>query len=240
LPITSPVDPVCHCGSWASAQIGRTGERFGDETSALRVSDHADRNDRQCRSYAYRVSGCRQSTQLSKIGRIKIKPHRPIDGTIKTLTITREAGEWFAYFSVEVDPAPLPASAESISVDVGLSHFATLSDGTQIANPRHARRAAARMRRAQRRIARWRRGSAGRREAVRLCQAAHAHVRHQRADMHHTLARSLVDRYGFIAVEDLNSKDWPAACSRSRSTMPVGRRSSRNSRTRLRVPGAWW
>ena len=142
--------------------------------------------------------------QLSKIGGIKVKLHRPIEGTIKTLTIRREAGKWFACFSVEVDPAPLPASAERIGVDVGLTHFATLSDGTQIANPRHARRAAARMRRAHRRIARRRRGSAGRREAVRLLQAAHAHVRHQRADMHHKLARALVNRYGFIAVEDLN------------------------------------
>ena len=66
------------------------------------------------------------------------------------------------------------------------------------------------MRRAQRRIARRRRGSAGRREAVRLFQSAHAHVRHQRADMHHKLSRLLVDRYGLIAVEDLNVKGLAA------------------------------
>lgn len=143
---------------------------------------------------------------LSKIGAIKIKMHRPIDGTIKTLTVKREAGKWFACFSVEVEPVPLPASADSIGVDVGLTHFATLSDGTQIANPRHARSSEARMRRAQRRIARRRRGSAGRREAVRLFQSAQANVRHQRADFQHKLSRRLVDRYGFIAVEDLNVK----------------------------------
>jgi putative transposase len=147
---------------------------------------------------------------VSKIGAIKIKLHRPIDGTIKTLTIKREAGKWFACFSVEVEPSPLPASVESIGVDVGLTHFATLSDGTQVANPRHARRAEAQMRRAQRRIARRRRGSAGRREAVRLFQSAQAHVRHQRADVQHKLARSLVDHYGLIAVEDLNVKGLAA------------------------------
>ena len=141
---------------------------------------------------------------VSKVGAIKIKLHRPIDGTIKTLTIKREAGKWFACFSVEIKLAPLPMSAESIGIDVGLTHFATLSDGTTIANPRHAKVTEAQMRRAQRRIARRRRGSAGRREAVRLFQSAHAHVRHQREDMHHKLSRRLVDRYGFIAVEDLN------------------------------------
>jgi putative transposase len=143
---------------------------------------------------------------LSKIGAIKIKRHRPIDGTIKTLTIKRDADKWFACFSVDVAPAPLPASADHIGVDVGLTTFATLSDGTDIANPRHARRAEAQMRRAQRRIARRRRGSAGRREAVRLFQLAHAHVRHQRADAHHKHARTLVDRYGLISVENLNLK----------------------------------
>jgi len=143
---------------------------------------------------------------LSKVGAVKIKLHRPIDGTIKTLTIKREAGKWFACFSVDVEPAPLALSVESIGVDVGLTHFATLSDGTQIANPRHARRAEAQMRRAQRRIARRRRGSAGRREAVRLFQLAQAHVRAQRADAHHKLSRLLVNRYGLISVEDLNIK----------------------------------
>src|ERR1022692_180562 len=143
---------------------------------------------------------------VSKIGAVKIKLHRPIDGTIKTLTIKRETGKWFACFSVTVESAPLPASAESIGVDVGLTHFATLSDGTQIANPRHARKAEAQMRRAQRRMARRRRGSARRRDAVRLLQAAQARVRHQRADVHHKLSRRLVDRYGVIAVEDLNIK----------------------------------
>jgi putative transposase len=143
---------------------------------------------------------------LSKVGAVKIKLHRPIDGTIKTLTIKRESGKWYACFSVEVEPAPLPASVESIGIDVGLTHFATLSDGTQIANPRHARRSEAQMRRAQRRMARRRRGSAGRREAVRLLQVAQARVRHQRADFQHKLSRRLIDRYGFIAVEDLNIK----------------------------------
>jgi putative transposase len=152
----------------------------------------------------FRVHG--RHLHVSKVGAVKIKLHRPIEGRVKTLTIKREAGKWFACFSCEVDPRPLPPSAESIGVDVGLTHFATLSDGTAIANPRHARRAAAKMRRAQRRIARRRKGSAGRREAVRLFQAAQAHVRRQRADMQHKLSRWLVDRYRLIAVEDLNIK----------------------------------
>ena len=46
---------------------------------------------------------------LSKIGHIKIVLHRPIEGTIKTCTIKRTAtGKWFATFSCDVEPKPLP------------------------------------------------------------------------------------------------------------------------------------
>lgn len=144
--------------------------------------------------------------RVSKIGTIKIKLHRPIEGTIKTLTIKREARKWFACFSVASEAVPLPFSTESVGIDVGLTRFATLSDGTEIANPRHARRAEAQMRRARRRISRRRRGSAGRREAVRLLQVAQGRMRRQRADVQHKLSRALVNRYGLIAVEDLNFK----------------------------------
>jgi len=152
----------------------------------------------------FRVHG--RHLHVSKIGPVKIKRHRPIEGRIKTLTLKREAGKWFACLSCTVEPRPLSPSTESIGVDVGLTPFATLSDGTAIANPRHARRAERQLRRAQRRIARRRKGSARRREAVGLFQVAQSHVRHQRADMQHKLSRRLVDRYRLIAVEDLNIK----------------------------------
>jgi putative transposase len=57
--------------------------------------------------------------QLSKIGSIKIKQHRDIEGEIKTLTIRREAGCWYACFSVAYEPAKLPQSSNHIGIDVG-------------------------------------------------------------------------------------------------------------------------
>jgi putative transposase len=140
------------------------------------------------------------------IGELKVKWHRPLTGTIKTVTLKREAGRWYVCFSVECAPAPLPESAESVGLDVGLESFATLSDGTTIANPRYFKTAQARLRRAQRRVARRKKGSHRRRKAVRLLQRAHVHVRNQRRDFHHHVARRLVNRYGLIAVEDLNIK----------------------------------
>ena len=75
--------------------------------------------------------------KLSKVGNVKIVLHRPLEGTVKTLTITRSAtGKWYACFSVEVEPKRLPANPKQVGIDVGLKTFATLSDGQEIDNPR--------------------------------------------------------------------------------------------------------
>lgn len=143
---------------------------------------------------------------LSKIGKVKIKLHRPLEGKIKTLTIRREAGRWYACFSVEGKAQPLPASSESIGIDVGLTTFATLADGTEVDNPRCYKAARRALRIAQRKVARRKKGSAGRRKAVQLLQRVHAHIRNQRADFHHKISHWLIAHYGTIAVEDLNVK----------------------------------
>jgi putative transposase len=144
--------------------------------------------------------------RLQGVGVVKVKLHRPIEGRIKTATVKREAGRWYAVFSVECEPKPLPASAEKVGLDVGLTAFATLSDGSEIENPRYYKEAQSKLRRAQRKVARRKRGSNNRKKAVRDLQRAHAHVRNQRADFAHKVARTLVVMFGLIVIEKLNVK----------------------------------
>jgi putative transposase len=74
---------------------------------------------------------------LSKIGRIAVRWSRPLEGTPKTVTIRQEADGWYACFScAEVPAKPLPLAGEDTGIDLGLESFATLADGSQIANPR--------------------------------------------------------------------------------------------------------
>jgi putative transposase len=154
--------------------------------------------------------GCRLlptgKLKIQGTGQIKLKLHRPLEGQVKTVTVKRESDKWYACFSVESLPNPLPERSEAIGVDVGLTDFATLSDGTGIENPRHYAVAQAKLRRAQRKVARRQRGSHNRKKAVRELQRTHAHIRNQRSDFHHKVARTLVNQYGLIAVEDLNVK----------------------------------
>lgn len=143
--------------------------------------------------------------RIQGAGQIKVKLHRAIEGTIKTVTVKRETDRWFVVFSVEREVSPLPASDRVTGIDVGLNSFAVLADGTEIENPRHYRKAEARFRRDQRMVARRpNKRSNRRRKAVRLLQRAHAHVVNQRKDFQHKFSRSLVNEYGTIAVEDLN------------------------------------
>lgn len=150
-------------------------------------------------------AGLRDRLYLSKIGGVKIKLHRPIKGTIKTVTIKREAGKWYAIFSCENVPAnPLSRSGLSVGIDVGLESFVTLSDGTQIHNPRWDRQAQRRLRMSQRVVSKRKRGARRRAKAVRVLQVAHAKVRTQRLDFHYKLAHKLVSEYDLIAFERLN------------------------------------
>jgi len=143
---------------------------------------------------------------ISKVGHIKIKMHRALPEKHGTLFLKQICGSWYACFSCEVAPQVFPSSTEEVGVDVGLESFAVLSDETRIKNPRWYRKAQAKLRKAQRRVARRKKGSQRRRKAVALLQKIHEHVANQRKDFQHKEACKLVQRYGVIAVEDLTAK----------------------------------
>ncbi len=153
---------------------------------------------------------------LSKIGSIKVKfptgkKAHPPQGTLKTCTIKREGEHWFVVVICEREPERVyHPSEEAVGLDLGLMHFATLSTGERIENPRHLRRAEAKLKQRQQVLARKKRGSARRHKAGQQIGKLHRHIRNQRRDFHHKQARKLVTRYGLICFEDLK----PANMSR--------------------------
>jgi putative transposase len=146
------------------------------------------------------------SLSLFKVGAVRAVFHRPIDGDVKTLTIRRRGGNWYACFSCEVEPVPLPTSEGSIGIDVGLSHFATLSDGSTAENPRFFRKEEKALAKAQRKLSLEKRGSSARRKARKVVSRIHERIRNRRHNFVHQLARRIINQYGTIAVENLNVK----------------------------------
>ena len=143
--------------------------------------------------------------RLSKIGYVKVKLHRPIEGIVKTLTIRRDAvGNWWACFSCEIEPAPLPASPAVVGIDLGLTHFATLSTGEQIDNPRFFRKDEKALAKAQRCLSKSDKGTPEYRKHRRVIQHIHQRIANRRKDFSHKLSRRLVNEFQVIVFEDLN------------------------------------
>jgi putative transposase len=128
------------------------------------------------------------------VGELKVKLHRPIAGQIKTVTIKKSCGKWYACFSVILpSPDPLPATGNATGIDMGLASFAVLSDGTVINNPRYYETAQAKLRRVQRRACRRKKTSHRRRIAVKQVSILHRHIKNQRRDFHHQVSRKLIN-----------------------------------------------
>jgi putative transposase len=141
---------------------------------------------------------------LSKIGDVRVVQHRPVEGQVKTLTVTRSrAGKWYAVFASEVEAKPIRNRLPAVGVDFGLNSLVALSDGTLIEAPRSYRNAESRLRRVQRSLSRKRRGSRNREKARLRVASVCEKVANQRRDYAYKTARSIVNRYERVYVEDL-------------------------------------
>jgi putative transposase len=145
---------------------------------------------------------------LAKIGRIGVHWSRPIEGTPKTVTISKEADGWYVAISCAAVPVPpLPPTGQETGIDLGIEAFATRSDGARILTPGYYRRAERYLANCQQRIAKRKRGSARRRKAVVHLAKAHQKVRRQRQDFHHKTALQLVRANDVIYHEDLQVRN---------------------------------
>ena len=142
--------------------------------------------------------------RLGKVGTVRIRQHRPLEGTPKTCTLRHTAtGKWYATLVCEVEAQPLPPSPEEVGMDVGLEKFATLSNGEQIANPRFFRTEEKKLAKAQRKLSKAEKGTPERATARQVVARVHERICFKRHDFAHQLARRLVNHYGLLVVEDL-------------------------------------
>ena len=139
------------------------------------------------------------------VGTVKVRQHRQVHGTVKTLQLKREHRRWYVIVTTETEPVPLPATGQAVGVDVGVVRFLTTSDGEVIANPRILAKSAEVIADLQRRMARARPGSGNRRRLRRALAKEWRKVRNRRRDFCHKTARALVDSCDTIALENLNA-----------------------------------
>ncbi len=144
---------------------------------------------------------------LSKIGAVKVRLHRSMQGKVKTVTVKREGEHWYVCFSVEVVDVAMPHNDKAVGIDLGLTTFAVLSTGQKIENPRCLRKSLHKLATKQQALSRCKRGSHRRAKARRAVTHVHRRIRNQRADFLHKESRKLVNEYGTIVFEKLQPKN---------------------------------
>ncbi|MEU4224261.1 transposase [Nonomuraea sp. NPDC026600] len=142
--------------------------------------------------------------RLPKIGDMVVRWSRLLPSEPSSVTVVKDAaGRYFASFVVETADEPLLESANEIGIDLGLSHFAVMSDGQKVDNPRLLRRAERRLRKAQRALSRKEKGSANRIKARTEVAKAHAKVADARRDWAHKLSTQIIRDNQAVYVENL-------------------------------------
>jgi putative transposase len=151
----------------------------------------------------FRVLGSRR-LRLPKVGDVLVRWSRVLPAVPSSVTVVRDAaGRFFASFVVETSPGPLPQADRECGIDLGLTHFAVLDDGTKVAAPRFLRRAEKKLKRVQRDLARKQAGSANREKARVKVARVHAQVADARRNFHHKLSTRIIGENQAVYVEDL-------------------------------------
>jgi putative transposase len=156
------------------------------------------------------VDGCLKFP--GRVGIVKAKLHRPIEGTIKTVTVSMTpSGKYYASILMELEGDNPTSSTDGkvAGIDLGLKDFAIVNDGvktSKYANPKHLAKHERNLKRKQQKLARKEKGSKSRDKARRLVARVHERVSNVRQDYLHKLSRKLVDDNQVIVVESLNTK----------------------------------
>jgi putative transposase len=146
--------------------------------------------------------------RISKVGDIPIRAHREIEGKIKQVIVKQyKTGEWYAMISVDKEVSVIMKTIEKvIGLDMGIKFFLSDSDGRQIENPKFYKKTLERLRIAQRKLSRKKRGSQNRKKEIVRVAKLHLRLTNQRDDFLHKLSRFYVDNYDLVSIEDLNIK----------------------------------
>jgi IS605 OrfB family transposase len=142
--------------------------------------------------------------RLPKIGDVDVRWSRDLPSVPSSVTVIMDAaGRYFASFVVDAGEDPLPEVASEAGIDLGLTHFAVMSDGRKVASPKFLRRAERRLRKAQQMLSRCQKGSANRDRARVRVARQHAKVADSRRDWLHKLSTEIIRENQAVYVEDL-------------------------------------
>jgi putative transposase len=148
--------------------------------------------------------------KIPKIGEVKAKLYRTFEGKLKTVTISMgKTGKYYASLLFDDGLPELEISSEgkAVGIEVGLTHFAIISDGSKFDNPKPLKQREKNPKRKQHSLSRKEKGSKRRGKARRIVARVPEPSAHTRKDFQHKLSRKLVKDNQVIVVENLAVKN---------------------------------
>jgi putative transposase len=165
------------------------------------------KHGRQSIQYPQNVKVFKDCLTIPKIGDVKAVIHKPVDGKIKTVTISKNCcHQYFASILFEDGQEKPESSTEgkAIGIDVGLTHFCITSEGDKYDNPRFLSKHEQNLKVKQQQLSRKQKGSNNRNKARLKVAKVHRKISNCREDFLHKLSRRIVDENQVIVVENLN------------------------------------
>jgi putative transposase len=194
-------------------RLDKSFKRFFDGLKkGVRVGFPRFKADNRFRSFCYPQSGFRvvnngTHIRLSKIGDVKLRLSKPVEGKVKTCIVVKDVDQWFVVLTCEHEQQKDVQTAKpSVGIDVGVEKLATLSDGSIVENPRTLVKTQAKMAKAQRSLSKKKKASNNRAKQRIKVAKLHRKIRRQRDDFLHKTSTYLAEKYGTIVFEDLNVK----------------------------------
>lgn len=161
-------------------------------------------------SMTYLANGCclkiyENEIYLAKVGVVKIKKHNEIIGRIKSCIVRKNnTGKWFVCFICDNVPEnKLPKTDKHIGIDLGVSNFATISNGKHISNPRFFKKDEKTLAKAQRKLSKIDKESKNYNRQKKIVARIHERIKNRRDNFVHQKSRMLINKYDTICVEDL-------------------------------------
>ena len=191
---------------WSNIKGLAASKKNGRKIGHIRFKGHGWYNTLNYNQSGFKIDQDHCLLHLSKIGDVRIKLHRKIEGCIKAVIIKREGKRWFAIVQTDQELQPLPETGEAVGLDVGLTSFVVDSEGNDIENPRYAEQSASRLAKLQRKLARAKKGSNNYKAIKDKIAKLHKRINCQRDDFLHKLSRTYVNNFDIICVEDLDVK----------------------------------
>ena len=147
--------------------------------------------------------------QIPKLGELKFFNDSLIQGKVKTAQIIKELTGWYICVQFEANhiQTKIGSEKQAIGIDLGIASFATLSNGSDIANPKLFTKYERKLRLANRSLARKKKGSASWQKQAHKTALLHNKIKNVRKDFLHKQSTAIANQYSLVFLEDLKIKN---------------------------------